>query len=162
MKRFLAVVLMLLTLCSCSGEKQQKLHLGGITFNAAVNYYNENYEFEGHLKKDGSLEAKIVSPKELEDLNFTLNGESVQVEYKGLTYTPVEGSMPFSTVMEGLYEPLRELVFSDSAAADKEGRVVDADGKFTLTVSPTGLPQKLEIPNSSFEVRFYNVSVEEG
>ncbi len=161
MKKIILVLCLLLTLCSCSGEKEVKPQLGGISFGAEVSYYNENYGFDGQLQKDGTLTAVITEPKELEGLSFTLNGDAVTVEYKGLRYTPVEGSMPFSRVMEELYAPLREIVLSETTLADKEGRVVGEDGRYTLTVSPTGLPQKLSLPDKRFEMRFYNISVNE-
>lgn len=160
MKRIFSVLCLLLVLCSCASAKEVKPQLGGISFSAEVTYYNENYAFDGHLEKNGTLKAEITSPKELEGLNFTLNGDSVTVEYKGLSYTPVEGSMPFSRVMEEIYLPLRELALSDKVTSDKEGRV-EEKGRYALTLSPTGLPQKLLIPDNRFEVRFYNISVKE-
>ncbi len=162
MKKIVSVLLVLFLLCSCSGGKEIEPQLRGITFTAEMNYYNEAYGFVGEILSDGTLKASITAPEELKDLNFTISGEGIMVEYKGLTYSPVEGNMPFAGVMEEVYAPIREVILSD-AAADSDGVLTGGAGvrAYTLTLSPTGLPQKLQIPDESFEIKFYNVSIKE-
>lgn len=162
MKKIVSSLLVFLLFCSCSGGKEIQPQLQGITFTAEMTYYNEVYGFDGEILSDGTLKAAITAPEELKDLNLTMNDEGITVEYKGLTYSPVEGNMPFSGVMEEVYAPIREVILS-GAVADSDGVLTGGEGvrAYTLTVSPTGLPQKLEIPDESFQIRFYNVSIKE-
>ena len=162
MKKILFLLLIFLTLCACSGGKSIEPKLSGVTFTAEMTHYNEVYSFSGEILSDGTLKAAVTAPEELKDINFTINDEGTTVEYKGLTYSPVEGSMPFSGIMEELYAPIREII-SSGATANSEGLLTGGEGvrAYALTVSPTGLPQKLEIPDESFNIRFYNVSVED-
>ena len=165
MRKIFSVLLVLLALllCSCSSAKEIRPYLAGISFTADMTYYNESYGFDGEIFSDGTLKISMTEPEQLKDLNITVSGEGMTVEYKGLTYSPVEGSMPFSAVLEEFYNPLREIVLSDTAVADSNGVLTGSAGTlgYTLTVSPTGLPQKLEIPDERFTVKFYNVSVKE-
>lgn len=162
MKRLVCVLLMLLVLCSCSGGEIEP-RLKGISFNAEMTYYNECYNFGGEVLSDGTLKVTLTEPEELKDLSFTLSGENTVIEYKGLTYSPVEGSMPFSRIIENFYKPLREVALSNSCEVSKDGVFKSDNGaqSYTITFSPTGLPQKLEIPDERFSVRFYNVSIKE-
>lgn len=162
MKKIFFILLSFLVLCSCSAEKNIQPRLGGIAFNAEMTYYNEVYRFEGEILSDGTLKATVTAPEELKELNFTINSEQTTVEYKGLTYSPVEGNMPFSGVMTDFYAPIREVMLSEKIA-DKNGSLIGGQGvrAYRFTFSPTGLPQKLEIPDESFVIRFYNVSIKE-
>lgn len=162
MKKILSILLICLALCSCSSAKSIVPRLSGISFTADMTYYNEVYAFDGEILSDGTMKATVTSPEELSELEFTLTGEGTTVNYKGLTYSPVEGSMPFSKIMEDIYLPIREVALGD-ATADGNGILTggEGSGEYSFTLSPTGLPQKLEMPDERFFVKFYNVSVKE-
>lgn len=159
MKKALVSILLVITLCACSGG-EIKPCLGGISFTAEMVYYNESYSFEGELSVEGELTAVMTAPEELKDLKFTLNAEGTVVDYKGITYTPTAGTMPFSKTMESFYAPVKE-VLQGGLTADSKGILTLGEGveAATFTLSPTGLPQKLEIPDKRFCVTFYNVSL---
>ena len=162
MKKIIGILLVILTLCSCGGKQEIKPRLQGISFTAEVTYYNEAYSLEGEILSDGTLQVAVTAPEELKGFNIHMINEDITVEYKGLTYSPIEGTMPFSGVMAELYAPIRQIVGSD-IMADTEGKIKGGEGvrAYCFTFSPTGLPQKLEIPDESFEIRFYNVTIKE-
>ncbi len=161
MKKFCLAVLVCLVLAGCSSGNTTPV-LKGITFTAEIAYYNESYTLSGQILNDGSMVATLLKPDELANLKLTLNGDRITAEYKGLTYTPVEGSLPFSAVLQNLYDPVCQV--------NKEGLLPDKNGKiqgeingtdYTLTLSPTGLPQRLELPKRGMVVTFYNLCVKE-
>lgn len=157
MKKIICLVLLLTTLCSCGGGREIKPQLTGISFTAEISYYNENYSLDGVISKNGEFVFEIKEPEELCDLRISLIDGQTRVDYKGLTYTPLEGTMPFAKVLSEFYSPMEEIIRDDSLLAKSDG-IIKGEG-FTLTVSPTGLPLKLEIPDERFEVKFLNVSI---
>lgn len=157
MKKLCISLLILLLLCSCGVKKEITPRLSGISFTAEINYYNENYTLDGVISKDGKFLAEIKEPEELRDLVITLDGDKTQVNYKGLVYTPLEGSMPFAGVLSEFYGQICKIIKDEPVSSTSDG-IIKGDG-FTLTVSPTGLPLKLEIPDERFTFNFYNVSI---
>lgn len=162
MKKILSALLVIICLCSCSsGETKPKLT--NLSFSAELTYYNETYLFDGRLLDDATLKATIKQPEELKDLNLTVTPEGITAEYLGLTYTANEATMPFSKTIWDFYLPINNIINNTEAVADKNGALNgEANGnKYILTVSPTGLPQKLEIANGRILVKFYNVEIKE-
>lgn len=162
MKKLILVLLILLSLCSCT-KNEVSPRLKGISFTAELTYFNEEYVFDTTVQKDGTLTAYMKEPKELEELKLTVNTDGITADYKGLIYSANEATMPFSRIMEDFYLPLRRLMDEGSMSADKDGKISGKVGesKYILTVSPTGLPQKLELPDEHITVKFYNVTIKE-
>ena len=106
--------------------------------------------------------SMATSPEELKDLNFTITPSGTTVEYKGISYTPVEGSMPFSALMDKFYRAMLE-ASQEGLTANSDGILtLDAEGKKTeFTLSPTGLPLEAQIENGNFLIKFYNVTIKE-
>lgn len=160
MKKFVCVFLIAVMLCSCS-EKGITPKLLSTSFTAEMVYYNEKYSFSGKISEDGTLTAKITSPEDLADLVFIITPEQTNVSYKGLTFSPVEGNMPFSSVMEEFYEPINEIASSEAELlTDSNGKLTGVEEReYTFIFSSTGLPQQLLIPDESFSVVFYNQKI---
>ncbi len=159
MKRIVSVLLVLLLLCSCSSGKETAPILKGIGFSAEMTYFNEAYSFDGEINGKGALTAQMTAPKELEGLKFTLSEGTTLVEYKGLVYSPVEGTMPFSKIIEDFYGAVG--LFGAETGSDADGVIKIGEGadEVVLTISPTGLPQKIEMPDERFAVTFYNTKI---
>ena len=73
--------------------------------------------------------------------------------------------MPFSSVAQDLQKIIAEIGAAESA--DKKGDTYIVKGgegalSYTLYISPTGLPQSLEIPDERFSVYFYNTAISGG
>lgn len=160
MKKIFSVFLVLICLCSCSG-KQIKPTLTELSFTAELTYYNEIYLFDAEISKDATLAIKMKEPEELEGLTLTVNKEQITAEYLGLTYTANEATLPFSSTVFAFYLPLLNVINTPEAAADKDGTLTgEVEGlKYSLTFSPTGLPQMLELKEKRLSVRFYNTEI---
>ena len=162
MKKILALILVILTLSACSGKNDVKPTLKGISFNADITYYNENYKGECTISEDGALTLKITEPELLSGYTVMLNGEGITAEYLGVTFTPNLSNMPVSSVITEFYEKITELANSETVEKKGDTYMIkggkDADA-YTLYISPTGLPQSLEMPDERFRVYFYNTTV---
>ena len=160
MKKLICIILTLLCLCSCSkGEVSPKLL--SISFTAELNYYNEEYVFQGEILEDCTMKISIKEPEELKDLNITVTDKAMTADYKGITYEANEATMPFSRVIQTFYFPLSAIAKDSSLKADKNGEISGEFGgdKCSLTVSPTGLPQTFSIKSKQLNLRFYNISI---
>ena len=162
MKKLFALLLIFLCLCSCNG-KEIKPQLSEISFTAELSYFNEVYIFDGEIKKDGRLIANMKEPSELSDLKLTVTPKGITADYKGLSYTANEATMPFSKIMSDFYGAVAELSKSEKLKTDKNGEAVGeiGDTGYTLVLSPTGLPQSLALDTKHITVKFYNLSVKE-
>lgn len=158
MKKIIVSFLLLVILCGCSGGEITP-YLRGIAFRGEMTYYNESYSFLGSLSKEGELSLKMTAPDSLAEMVFTLNGEGTVAEYKGITYRPVEGSMPFAPVIDRFYGSLSEIMQSGETA-DKTGVLKHSgENSCTLKVAPSGLPQSLEVDGDGFFIDFYNIKI---
>ena len=158
MKKVFAAVLVCFLLCSCGSANTVKPTLLGTEFTAKMTYYNEQYSFDGKITQDGKLVAVLTEPEELSDITLTLGGEQTIAEYKGITYTPIEGNMPFSAVMERFYLPIKDMAYKESVNLDSDGAVKDTKG-YKFFLAPTGLPSRLEIGDENFSITFYDISI---
>ena len=164
MKKIILAVLSLILLCSCSGTKAVVPKITSTSFSAEMVYYNEKYSFDGSFSEDGVLCAELTAPEELADLKMTISREGTTVEYKGIVYTPIESTMPFSSVIEDFFLAVSRVIdLKEEAKADSSGQLRLGSGaqQIVLTVSPTGLVQKIEMPDERFSVTFYNVKIEQ-
>ena len=145
-------------LCSCVSANTVKPTLLGTEFTAKMTYYNEQYSFDGKITEDGKLIARLSEPEELSDITLTLDGEQTIAEYKGITYTPIEGNMPFSAVMERFYLPIKDMAYKESVELDSDGAAKDTQG-YKFYLAPTGLPNRLNIGDENFSITFYDISI---
>ncbi len=158
MKKVIALVLFFVTLCGCAGGETTP-YLNGISFRGEMTYYNESYSFLGKILKNGNLILEMTAPESLAEMVFTVTDEGTVAEYKGITYQPVPGSTPFAPVIDSFYACINEIIDGDEVA-DKDG-ILKSKGEnpCTLKVSPTGLPQRLEVDGDGFFIDFYNIKI---
>lgn len=161
MKRLIPIFLAIVCLCSCKGG-EIKPHITGISFTAELTYFNETYIMEAQIDKDETLTARIKEPEAIKDLNLTVNDKGITAEYLGLKYEANEATLPFSKTVWDAYLPLRHIISSGAVANNNgilEGQTENL--KYRLAVSPTGLPQSLELTNRKLGIRFYNIEIKE-
>ena len=163
MKKIIWLIIPLIILCSCGKKDKVSPMLTGISFEAQISYYNESYSALCDISKDGVLTAKITQPDILKDFILQVSSQGIKAEYLGITYTPTGGNMPFSGVIDSFYSVLKECMNQETVATlSKEEYIVKGDFDqlgYTLYVAPTGLPQKLLLPDERFSVNFYNVTI---
>ncbi len=161
MKKIISLVLVLLMLTACS-KKTAEPQLCGISFTADVTYYNENYKGECYFSEDKVLTFKINEPEIIAGYTVTVSAEGITAEYLGLTFTPNDGNMPFSSAVAQFYEKLCAAASAEEAK-ERGGEFKISGGKdadsYTLYISETGLPQKILIPDERFVVYFYNATL---
>ena len=160
MKKIISILLGLVCLCGCSSG-QTKPVLTEISFTAEITYYNEVYTLEAQMLKDATLVATIIEPEELKGLTLTVTKDGISAEYLGLTYKANEATLPFSKTVWDVYLPLLNIINTPDLVANGDGILTgEAENqKYTLTISPTGLPQTLELKDKRLLVRFYNTKI---
>lgn len=135
--------------------------LRGITFCAAVSYYNECYEGNATVDDDGNMSVTVTSPDTLNGLVLGFCGSSACAEYSGLEYKYDITAMPDGSAYSLLYEILS--VAAESEVLDCSGEYIiegKADGAdFRLLLGGTGFPISAEIPSCGLTVEFKNASL---
>lgn len=159
MKKILSLVLVLLTLAACSSKSAVKPKIYGIEFTADITYYNENYKGECKISEDGTLTLKLSEPEILSGYTVTVGKDSIKAEYLGIEFIPNLANMPFSSVAQDIHKRIAEIAEAESAEKKGDTYIIkggkDADS-YTLYISPTGLPQSLDMPDERFRVYFYS------
>ncbi len=163
MKKLICLVIPLILLCSCGKKSEVKPILTGLSFKGEIVYFNENYSCECIISEDGVLSAKIIEPEILNGFVLTVSKDKITADYLGISYTPTTNNMPFSGAIDSFYKALEDCGLGERAATlsgDEYTLKGDlGDLGYTLYVSPTGLPQKLLLPDERFSVNFYNVTI---
>ncbi len=159
---FLLTIALIFALSACKKENL-KPQLCGISFTADMTYYNEVYKGECEIDEKGGIKLRLTEPEILSGYTVFVDGEGVRAEYLGISFTPPENSLPFSSVAKDFYKAV-EKTLTGELAAEKSGEEYKISGgsgaeSYTLYISPSGLPQKLLIPDERFSVYFYNVAV---
>ena len=163
MRKFICLLIPLILLCSCGKKSEVKPNLLGISFKGEIVYFNENYSCECSVSQDGVLTAKIIEPEILSGFVLTVSKDKITADYLGISYTPTTNNMPFSGAIDSFYKALLDCGLEDKTAilsGDEyiiKGELEDLG--YTLYISPTGLPQKLLLPDERFSVNFYNVTI---
>ena len=161
-KALVAVFVLLSLLAGCKKTAQShSTVLTSISFSADINYYNENYSADCVIDKDGILTAVVTKPENLSGLKFKFTGEKCEVNFGDLNVSDESVYMPQNSVistMNKIFVECRNVTPKDSKQNFKiKGK---CDGKkYTLTVSPSGLPISLDIPDLGLQVEFNNVSL---
>lgn len=161
MKRILAVVLLIFTLASCSKREAVEPKLSDISFVAEISYYNEVYSCDCVINSEKELTAVIKIPETLEGFTLKVGKDGVTAEYLGIKYTPTDGNMPFSSVIKQIYDRLCLVSESQEIKReDKTYKISAGEGaeKTVLSLTESGFPILLSLPDERFYVEFYNVS----
>ena len=164
MKKIICLLIPLIFLCSCGKKSEVRPLVSGISFKGEIVYYNENYSCECSISPEGVLTAKIIEPEILNGFVLTVAADKITADYLGISYTPTSNNMPFSGAIDTFYKALQDCSLEDKRATlsgdeyTLKGEIEDIE--YTLYISPTGLPQKLLLPDERFCVNFYNVTIE--
>lgn len=164
MKKIISVLsLAILFLCAC-GEKKIAVTpvTSGISFAAELTYYNECFEADVTVAKNGETDMEITSPDTIKGLVLHFNGEEITAKYAGLEYKADFKSLPEGACCAILYEILKD-TFNEDVTVTSEGNsyYIMCDSKdisYKLYLGATGLPISAE-DSSGFTVNFKNVTI---
>lgn len=164
MKKIISVLLItVFFLCACDKNKTDITPVtSGISFVAKLTYYNECYEANVTVAKNGETDMEITSPDTIKGLVFHFNGEKITAKYAGLEYKTDFKSLPESACCERLYQILKD-TFNEDIAVTLEGDSYcisreSSDISYKLYLGATGLPISAE-DNNGFTVNFKNVTI---
>ena len=164
MKKIISVLfLAILFLCAC-GEKKIAVTpvTSGISFTAELTYYNECFEADVTVAKNGETDMEITSPDTIKGLVLHFNGEEITAKYAGLEYRADFKSLPEGACCARLYEILKDTFNEDVTVNSEENSYYimrdSKDISYKLYLGATGLPISAE-DNSGFTVNFKNVTI---
>ena len=164
MKKIISVLsLAILFLCACGEKKISVIPVtSSISFVAELTYYNECYEANVTVAKNGETDIEINSPDTIKGLCFHFNGDEITAEYAGLEYKTDFKSLPEGACCERLYEILKDTFNEDVTVNSEENSYYimrdSKDISYKLYLGATGLPISAE-DNSGFTVNFKNVTI---
>lgn len=156
MKKFLCLIF-LFALVGCTQKADLTPVTRNISFTAEMTYYNEYYEIAVDINKNGDITAAMIHPTELKGLIFTVQGGQTTAEFDGIKIS-ADG---FKTAaIDFIYSAFK----SDSPQVYKnENRLFikgDCDGgQFTMYLSGSGLPLKIEDSADRFEIIIKNIKI---
>lgn len=151
-------------LCGCSKYKGDiKPILSGISFTANISFYNEEFVCDGWIDKEHTLKLIVKEPENIEGMTICVKNGIVNVEYKGISYTPNTETFPFGGVSEYFYAVLsdaRERLYPVNHNSDCYYiESAENDKYYKITLSSTGLPLVLEYPSEGLTVLFMNLTI---
>ncbi len=154
---------MILFLCAC-GEKKIAVTpvTSGISFTAELTYYNECFEADVTVAKNGETDMEITSPDTIKGLVLHFNGKEITAKYAGLEYKADFKFLPEGACCARLYEILKDTFNEDVTVNSEENSYYimrdSKDISYKLYLGATGLPISAE-DNSGFTVNFKNVTI---
>ncbi len=159
MKRLFSVILVLLLLCGCKEVSKVVPITKGITFSCEATYYNEAYECNCDVQKNGDMTVEFVAPADIEGLKFTFSKNGISVNFKEIEYVSekivFENSVA-SLIHEALSQTDRE-VLEDADVFYIEG--VNNEFEYKLELGATGLPIKITTRPDVAEIVFKKVKI---
>lgn len=148
MKKFLCLIIPIIFLCGCTSKAKDITPITkGLTFNAKIMYYNEAYECDVEISKNGNTKVSFLFPENLLGLKVFYSGNNVTAEFKGIKYTALAKSLPQYSVSDTIYNVFSnnyDEVYNkdDSYFVTKK----DNDTEYKMYLGATGLPIKIESP----------------
>ncbi len=160
MKRIISVLIILFALCGCTkGRADVDPVTRGISFSCDATYYNETYECDCEIQKNGDTTISFNYPEEVKGLNFTFSRNGVAANYNGIEY--INDKIVFENSVAGLiYEVLSttdDVVFEKDDVFYTEG--VTDNFEYRLELGATGLPIKITTKPDAAQVIFKNMKI---
>lgn len=160
MKRIFSVILVILLLCGCAKQESKVIPVTkGISFSCEATYYNETYECDCEIEKNGNTIICFNYPEQVKGLKFVFSENGVSANYNGIEY--INDRIVFENSVAGLiYEVLSQ---TDGKVIEKndvfytEG--VSGDFEYTLQLGATGLPIKITTRPDAARIVFKNVKI---
>lgn len=157
----------LLLLCGCAGEAPPAAPSSPLAGRSG------NYQAETVIRMPGLSAAATISqspqerrvtftsPESLAGMEYRFDGDSVDVLYRGLSFSFDPQSVPAGSAAGVVAKAVEQAVMDDGITIAQTdtgtalGGMLDA-GAFTLLVDPDGVPCKLLLPDRDMEIEFGN------
>ncbi len=112
---------------------------------------------------DGYWQVELTAPAAVKGLIFTVSGENTDVSFDGLKFTFDTARFPVGSVVSAAIDALDRLYASplEVVVGEEQNIATGTVGEsgYTLTLSKTNLPQKLELPDSGITLTFNTFDV---
>lgn len=159
MKRIFSVILVFLLLCGCKSQTKITPLKTGITFSANATYYNETYECDCDIQKNGDMTVEFTYPAEIEGLKFVFTKNGISVNFKDIEY--VSDNIVFENSVASL---LHEVISKDNTEIYEHNDVFYFDGvnndfEYRMEFGATGLPIKITTKPDVAKIEFRNVKI---
>lgn len=143
MKKILCLIFPFLLFCGCADQSRNiKPVTKGLSFNAEINYYNECYECDVNIAKNGDTEISFTCPKELNGLKIVYSANNTTVDYNGLKYE-LDSSLPqysVTDIIKKVFSSEYDTVYTKDDCYYVENKELDCK----MYIGSTGLPIKIE------------------
>lgn len=127
----------------------------GISFNAFITYYNEQYICPTEIQADGTITVSVKEPEILKELKIIYKDGGVAAEFGSLQYIPSAQNTYFTGVadyMAGVFMDISDKKIGKS----KDKYLISGEingNNYRIYFSPGGLPLNMEINNTNIEFR---------
>lgn len=164
MKRVLFLGLgLVMLLCGCVKNGNVFPQLFDISFKLSIEYYNEKYTLSCERDSLGVIRASVISPEELSGYSFTVNGEDIKADFRGVEYTPKDYSY-FSYNIISKFCRIMSSIDTTSPIRVKNGENPTLKGSvdstpYRFTFSPKGLPLSISLPENELKAYFSAVKI---
>lgn len=112
---------------------------------------------------DGYWQIEMTEPAAVKGLIFTISGGNTEVSFDGLRFTFDTGRFPVGSVVAATIDSLDRLIASPIDMINGEDQCLATgkigDQSYTLTLSKTKIPQKLELAESGMTIEFTTFDV---
>lgn len=161
-KKIFVLQLIFILLCGCNSKKSVTPVLNNISFTAAFNCDDSEFECNADLS-DNVLTVKVTKPETIKDFTLIYKNGAVTAEYIGITYTPKSYNMPQTAFAQIFYDAVNK-INSDGITAEcvDENAVINnkINGyDFSMIISPTGFPISFTVESLGLKAVFSNVVV---
>lgn len=159
MKKILCSIIICILLCGCSKAASIKPITKSLKFATEINYFNETYNCNVKIAKNGDTEISFTNPKEINGLIIKYSADKVIAEYFGLE-REIDNQLPQYSASDIIYKVFSydyENVFEDNDRYYSENKNLNCKIYF----GETGLPISVEENSSKFKMTIINATITE-
>lgn len=161
-KAFAVLFAVVLFLCGCGEAEKVPIRIGNTEFSAIVTQYNERYTVDIKTdKKLNNIKGKIKTPENLNGVEFTVSGETLNIDYNGLSIKKDIDELPKDNIPVLVFKAIKSANGKNAVCEDGNYTFNGSIGneKYTLSASPSGMPLLLKFKNNGIKMEFRNLTL---
>lgn len=161
MKKIIIPFLIIFILAGCKAEKQTAVQLFGLSFDCKASYNGGTVA--GNIKAYGGgvFSFTLSEPQLISGTEVKYDGETVTINYLGLSYSP-QLPLPADDTNTVLNTVIATAAGGKTAKLCEDKYILEdkaGDLAYTLTVTESGLPLSLSVPDAGLSAEFSNVTL---